>query len=118
MIFVGERRSRRAVVSGVTWRDGRLAAKQLFDALISCGITPAHHEFVNAFERGCHAKIMRYLRTARDPVVVGLGRLAQARLESWGFRHLKLVHPAARGAIRRKDRYAAHVRFVLGEVPK
>lgn len=34
-LFVGERPSPKAATMGVTWRDGRLAAKQLFDALVA-----------------------------------------------------------------------------------
>lgn len=33
LVFVGERRSPAAIRMGVRWPDGRLAAKQLFDAL-------------------------------------------------------------------------------------
>jgi hypothetical protein len=47
MIFVGECRSLTAQRRGWTWRDGRLAAKPLFEALTAMGINPTLHEFMN-----------------------------------------------------------------------
>jgi len=40
MLFVGEKRSDTAKRMGVTWEDGRLATKQLFDALRDNGVDP------------------------------------------------------------------------------
>ena len=37
ILFVGENRSHLAKKMNVTWKDGRLAAKQLFDALDAIG---------------------------------------------------------------------------------
>lgn len=114
MIFVGERRSPTARRKGWRWQDGRLAAKQLFDALRACGYDPARQEFVNAFEPGAVEKIQRGLRDGHT-LVVGMGQLAQDWLTRSHIPHLSLVHPAARGAIRKKERYIEHVRLVLGE---
>ena len=54
-LFVGERRSPIAIKMNVTWENGRLAAKQLFDALSSCGISGEKQIFVNLFvgQKGC-----------------------------------------------------------------
>ena len=46
--------------------------------------------------------------------IVGMGRLVQRTLERAGVPHLRLVHPAARGAIRARAAYQAHVAAVLG----
>ncbi|HEV8638552.1 MAG TPA: hypothetical protein VG370_30440 [Chloroflexota bacterium] len=47
-------------------------------------------------------------------VVVGMGCKVQAELDGAGVGHLRLVHPAARGLIRRRATYQAHVAAVLG----
>ena len=52
MLFVGEERSELAKKMNVTWKDGRLAAKQLFDAFDYCGIDKNKQEFCNWFEGG------------------------------------------------------------------
>lgn len=116
MIFVGERRSPLARRRGWRWEDGRLAAKQLFDALRAIGIDPTRQEFVNAFEPGSAKRLRSYWAMTRKPVVVGMGQLAQEWLIRRGIPHLPIVHPAARGAIRKKELYIEHVRSVLGEV--
>jgi hypothetical protein len=48
-------------------------------------------------------------------LVIAMGRKVQRELERKGFPHLRIVHPAARGTIRKKERYAAHLRAVLGK---
>lgn len=99
---------------GVTWRDGRLAAKQLFDALRAAGVDPAAQRYENLFE-GDRRLLARRLRRAAGGgrVVVALGRKVQAGLAELGIPHLALIHPAARGRIRAKRAYAAHVAEVL-----
>jgi hypothetical protein len=113
LLFVGERPSQAAVRMGVCWRDGRLAAKQLFDALCAVGIDPDNCEFVNWWERGSRRRVTEQVR--RGGLVIAMGRKVQRELERKGFPHLRIVHPAARGAIRNKERYAEHVRAVLGK---
>ena len=107
-LFVGEERSQLAKNNGWTWADGRLAAKQLFDALQTCGIDPESCFFCNLFERGGLAAIKRH-----SGPVVAMGRRVQTELERRGIQFIPLVHPAARGKIRRKDRYTRHVRETL-----
>lgn len=116
-LFVGECRSDKAKRMGVTWRDGRLAAKPLFEALEASGLVPARQSFINLFltdgkrPRVDRVALGRVLRS-RLPVV-GMGRKVQAVLDGVGVKHLPIVHPAARGRIRRRDRYVAHVKSVL-----
>src|SRR2546428_7453216 len=52
LLFVDERRSPAAIRMDVRWQDGRLAAKQLFDALSGVGIDPGKCQFLNWWERG------------------------------------------------------------------
>jgi hypothetical protein len=85
-----------------------LAAKQLFDALLATGIDPAAHRFVNWFERGGRGLVRRHVGP-----IVAMGRKVQQALAASGIEHLELVHPAARGAIRKKAVYEDHVRRVL-----
>ena len=100
---------------GVTWRDGRLAGKQLFDALAEAGIEPLQQRYDNLFEQVEPRLFVRRLRAAirRGYTVVALGNKVAAGLTRLRVAHVPMVHPAARGRIRRKDRYAAHVAETL-----
>lgn len=108
-LFVGERRSKKARKLRVRWEDEALAAKPLFDALRACGIDPAECRFVNWFEGGKGA-----VRSHRG-VVVALGNKVKAALQAERIEHVALVHPAARGAIRLRATYIAHVRERLSQ---
>lgn len=110
LLFVGERRSNKAKTMDVRWQDGALAAKPLFEALRECGINPVDCTFVNWFEGG-KAATRRHVG-----VVVAMGNKVQQALDAEGINYIPLVHPAARGLIRRTDRYRAHVAKQLGAV--
>ncbi|CAA9545619.1 MAG: hypothetical protein AVDCRST_MAG88-377 [uncultured Thermomicrobiales bacterium] len=131
LVFVGERRSRRAVRLGVTWVDGRLVARTLHEALAACGLDPRRQTFVNLFldpsiagdaptaaplvvDRAMEAQLAAC--AALGARLSGLGRLAQRALAGGGLPHLALVHPAARGAIRGREVYHAHVAERLRQV--
>ena len=103
-VFVGERRSPKARRMGVTWRDGRLAAKPLFAALQAAGYDPQAQVYLNLFaERGGSLQVVGHaLRrihrvAAAGGQIVGLGRPVCQALTRAGVAHLQLVHPAARG---------------------
>lgn len=108
ILFIGERRSERAISMGVTWADGHLAAKTLFDALRECGIDPLECQFVNWFEPGGSKIVQNH-----PGIRVAMGRKVQRELERRGLVHIPLIHPAARGTIRLKDNYIAHVKTAL-----
>ena len=110
ILFIGEQRSKRAIEMGVHWRDGRLAAKQLFDALKACGIDPTEHEYVNDFEK-LGANVRKII--AHPGPRIALGRKVSHFLSAAKIDHICLIHPAARGAIREKSVYFAHVENVL-----
>lgn len=122
-LFVGERPSARAARTGATWHNGRLAAKQLHDALRACDLDPAVQQYVNLWRlpERCDADAADELRAlefircalAAGITIVGMGHLVCAVLKREQLEHLQLVHPAARGAIRKKERYSAHVASVL-----
>lgn len=120
-LFVGERPSPTAHARGFSWQDGRLAAKQLFDALRACQIDPASQKFDNVFlsepqgpEVVCD-KAIRRIRAAQrgGSCVVAMGKKAEMVLTTRGITCLSIVHPAARGRIRKKELYCAHVREAL-----
>ena len=118
-VFVGEKRSPRAIRMDVTWDDGRLAAKTLREALVACRIDPNLHRFVNLFHDGeglvVNDDVVPSLRTAiaQGCEVVAMGRLVQRQLANAGIPFRRLVHPAARGAIRATARYREHVAEVM-----
>lgn len=120
-LFVGEKPSRTAAERGWTWRDGQLAARTLFNALEHAGIAPEACGFVNLFgddpevsERPSIERLAVLKALGPTPVqIVALGAKVARRLDEHEVPHLKLVHPAARGAIRGRDRYITHVKEVL-----
>ena len=128
LIFIGECRSLTAIRRGWSWEDGRLAAKPLFEALIAMGLDPAAQEYANLFEdpplvrrhkRKWTTRVnegivsgLLVLETAKPeerPVIVALGQRVSRELAERGIEHIALVHPAARGRIRKRERYAKHV---------
>lgn len=114
-LFVGERRSERAKKLGIRWETGGLAAAPLFDALRQCGIEPVSQvHFTNLFERGGWGTVRR-ARLVNVPIVA-MGKKVQIALYQRGITHYRLTHPAARGKIRKRHRYVAHVRNVLSSV--
>lgn len=118
-IFVGEKRSNTAIRMGVTWLDGRLAAKTLHEALRSAGIDPNACRFTNIYLDGDGWEVsddtvaeLERLESA-GWTIVALGRKVQRELSRLGIGYVGIVHPAARGSIRKTERYHAHVAAAL-----
>jgi hypothetical protein len=112
LLFVGERRSPLAIKRGVRWENEALAAVPLFEALRAAGIDPATCQFVNWFEGG-KTRTRKHRRKGR---IVGLGKRVQRALAAEDIPHIPLIHPAARGLIRRRANYIAHVVDALREL--
>lgn len=125
-IFVGERPSISAWKFSKQWSDGAYAGKQLKDAIdkIDClefaditfcnlWITPK--EMSNAaFDVVALDKSLQDIAVySQWWTVVGMGKIVQNELDHFGIEHLKLIHPAARGKIRKKNRYLKHCKEVL-----
>jgi len=108
ILIVGERRSPKARKMRVRWEDEALAAVPLFAGLRAAGIDPGACRFVNWFEGGKGATRKHRGR------IVGLGKKVQRALSAEGIHHVPLIHPAARGSIRLRERYIAHVVGMLG----
>lgn len=121
IVFVGEKRSKRAIEMGVTWDDGALASRSLHDALDYWINDNEKLLFVNLWrDHGVlNHETIRTLRLSveRRRTVVGMGRKVQKKLRELGIRHKELIHPAARGAIRKRANYRMHVLEVLSSPP-
>jgi hypothetical protein len=117
LLFIGERRSATAQRMGVTWADGRLCAKNLHEALAAAGIDPVRCEYGNVFEDDGSSNLLDLVRARvhanHGGLVVALGVQAARELARIGIPHRTLTHPAARGAIRKRERYQEHVASVL-----
>jgi hypothetical protein len=122
LLFIGECRSLTAKSKGWTWEDGRLAAKPLFEALEAMGVNPKDHEYTNLWMDTSPPVIaankFEWLRMKQTSgsVLVALGKRVSGQLEFFGVDHVALVHPAARGKIRKRERYHAHVKKTLAPV--
>ena len=120
-LFVGERPSPLAMQIGATWRNGRLAGATLHDALRELGLNPHEQRYTNLRQvpglrhPGIKPSRQTIFRIRRSQLpVVALGKLVSKELTQRGIPHKQAVHPAARGRIRKKERYIAHLREVLG----
>ena len=113
-LFVGVCPSETASARGWTWRHGRLAAVPLFDALRCLGIEPLEQRFTNLFTPAGEVKRWAPLRIRQwayeGYTVVALGQPVSKALAERGIEHIQLIHPAARGKIRKRERYREHVR--------
>lgn len=122
--FVGEKPSITAHIRGWRWEDGRLAAATLFEALRHSGIDPLLCGYANLFgdsptsqvsltgEAVARAAVIDGVRRG-GVQIVAMGKKVSAALDHLDVPHTMIVHPAARGAIRAKGRYEAHVMEVL-----
>ncbi len=115
ILFVGENRSPSAIRMAVTWKDKRLAAKQLFDAFDMNCIDYSEFEFCNVKEPEDFLDKVESAIDNKIPIV-GMGRIVQRTLSNLGIEHTEMIHPAARGLIRKKENYADHVRSTLEKI--
>ncbi|HKM19973.1 MAG TPA: hypothetical protein VJY47_01995 [Candidatus Dojkabacteria bacterium] len=131
ILFVGENRSNMAQEKDWSWercqleKKPRNCANQLFDALEYCGIDPydiSKIHFINAFEddltewvvnEDLHDIFRFYCESGF--AIVSLGNRVHRHLEEIDIPHIQLIHPAARGKIRKKENYREHVRERLFE---
>jgi hypothetical protein len=119
-VFVGERHSQRAIQMGVRWEHGRLCAMTLHEALRAIGLDPVRQTYLNVFtdcdpptlDEDALAHIVALVDSGAE--LVAMGRIVQRVLTRAGLPHRCLIHPAARGAIRARAAYQAHVAAVLG----
>lgn len=119
LLFIGECRSLTAKRKKWTWLDGHLAAKPLFEALEAMGVDPRAHEYVNLWSDNIVPTIPAQrpkwlmMRASEGCVLVALGKRVSHELAKRGIVHVALVHPAARGRIRKTSIYRKHVSDTL-----
>jgi hypothetical protein len=123
LVFVGERPSPLAHERGATWQNGRHAGRTLREALLAAGHDPEAQLYFNlwdgpektATDQLHEEAILKCLwELARvGYTVVGMGDLVCRVLRKRELPHVQMIHPAARGRIRRRDVYQAHVRETL-----
>jgi hypothetical protein len=120
-LFVGEKPSRRAIEINASWMSGQLAAKTLHEALRACGIDPARQRYLNLFgddpdapavERPDRIRQVRAM-AVKGLLVVALGQRVSDALSRHNIAHIHLIHPAARGSVRKRERYQQHVALEL-----
>lgn len=125
-IFVGENRSKTAQEKGWSWQECQtsgkpvLCAKPLWRALSQKGLelNPNEQVFFNLWDD--EWKPNKYIpdilkELAEDgETVVAMGQKVHHELGTLGIPHKLIIHPAARGIIRRSSLYDAHVKKILG----
>jgi hypothetical protein len=119
-LFIGEKRSTTAIKMGWTWESGHLAARTLDAALEAAGVHLFEYCCMNiltdtgALDREVLRAIEHSLTKSRlQWHVIALGHTASTLLRRHGIPHVMMIHPAARGSIRKKGRYQAHVCTIL-----
>jgi hypothetical protein len=120
MIFVGERQSPKAARYGHTCENGKAASATLHRALLAAGVDVASVEFANLWrapglkdpKQPPSRATLRRLRAAHraGQRIVAMGALVQRELTRLSIPHVPIIHPAARGKMRKAELYDAHVR--------
>jgi hypothetical protein len=109
-LFVGERRSKRAIQMNVTWVDKRLCAGHLSKALDNLGIDWNDCKFLNVFEDDIND-----IRVFKG-VVIAMGRNVEKVLKKAEIKHEFIYHPATRGTVRIIENYKAHVKEQIAHI--
>lgn len=114
LIFIGEEPSPTAIKKGWTWYDRRLASKTLHDALDASGFD-IDRIFHNLFDEGqVRQKVLDHIKIpSRNFYIIALGNKVQRVLRKEKIKFTPMIHPAARGKIRKAENYAAHVKDCL-----
>ena len=117
VLFIGEEQSATAKKMGWEWGSNHLCSKTLMEALAGCDdFDSKNANFINIFKDGeLNSEALHFIRNWNAPVV-GMGRKVQKALKKAGLNHWEMIHPAARGKIRAKENYAAHVKDVMKQV--
>jgi hypothetical protein len=118
--FIGEKRSEQAIKNNWHWEDNVSTAKFLLDCLKELGIEQKDIKFYNLwFDDGQLDDILLdglyYMSNNYSKcIVVGMGNTVCNKLDEKEVKYIKIIHPAARGKIRKKENYIAHLKERLG----
>lgn len=125
ILFIGQERSKVAQERNVYWEDEAQCANQLFRALRANKIDPNNCQFVNLFtdesdgvkykEKSINQSGLNKIKKWKG-YLVGMGNLVQQKLCELNIKHIEIIHPAARGAIRLKENYIRHIKENLKNV--
>ena len=120
ILFVGEKRSPLARKMGVTWKDGRLAAKHLFTAIERTNLEVQNCHFKNVFREILADNIVNKTAVQEikkfDGIVVAMGSKVERVLKNEGIDHSFIYHPATRGTHRNIDKYCEHFKNNLNHL--
>lgn len=118
ILFVGEEPSKTAIEKGWKWGDDHLCSKTLLEALDAAEFPRDQANFENIFYEGVINKenIRRVRVRAMKKPVVAMGRKVENALNQHGVPHIPMIHPAARGEIRKKELYQSHVKEIITQV--
>ena len=109
-LFVGEERSPTAIKMGVTWKDKRLCAGHLSKAVEALGVKWCQCAFLNVYEDD-----IEDIKSFQGPII-GMGRKVEKELKKHQIDHHFIIHPEARGTIRKIENYKEHVKEQLGGI--
>ena len=116
LLFVGERPSKTAVLKRWIWGDFHLSSKTLLEALAACQFPREFADFINVYsdDGKIDLQSIEYIQNrSHGSIVIGMGKLAQRALAHHGIGHIEMIHPAARGRIRKRELYQEHVAQVI-----
>ena len=117
ILFIGEEQSPTAKKMGWEWGSEHLCSKTLLEAFDTCeNFERENAKFINLFSEGTlNQESLEFIRNCKSPTVA-MGQKVQRALKKEGLDAWEMIHPAARGKIRAKEKYAAHVREVIDRV--
>jgi len=116
LLFVGERPSKTAALKRWVWGDLHLSSKTLLEALAACQFPRERADFINVYcnDGKIDLQSIEYIQNRRhSSIIIGMGKLAQRALTHHDIGHIEMIHPAARGRIRKRELYQEHVRQVI-----
>lgn len=108
--FIGEKRSEQAIRNNWHWDDNVSTAKYLLDCLSVVGIYQEDIIFRNLWsDDGILQKSVIEDLKNTDLKIVGMGEKVSKELEKYNIHFTQIIHPAARGSIRKRENYIRHL---------
>lgn len=115
--FIGEKRSGQAIRNNWHWDDNVSTARYLLDCLKEIGIKQKDIIFRNLWwDDGILNYEVAVELKGTDIPIIGMGSIVCDKLDSLDIEHYSIIHPAARGKIRKKELYTEHLRSKLADV--
>ena len=117
--FIGEKRSGQAIKNNWHWEDNVSTARFLLGCLLEIGIDKSNIIFFNLWSddgilNRTLIDVLDNLSKYFENTIVGMGNTVCNELDRHGIKYIKIIHPAARGKIRKKELYTQHLKERLG----